>query len=277
SKLSKRQGDVSVEEYIKKGYLKEAILNFAAFLGWNPGSGEENEIFSISELEQAFTLEKVHKAGAIFNIEKLDWFNWRWQKRTYNQELEAMAKEIDAQVGISQPRKDQFDYKFNSAESENLFFEKRAKKLLTMCEKHIPEEFKTDEKKLLKALITVEEKVLRSPKEVSENIRFYYDLPEYDTSLILNEKMVVDPTIAKQSLIAAKEALSKENFTDDLSKIQTTLLEVAQKLGFKNGQVFWPLRSACTGLQFSPGVFEAIWVLGQTETLRRIDVALAKL
>ena len=107
--------------------------------------------------------------------------------------------------------------------------------------------------------------------------QFYYELPEYDTSLILNEKMNVSAQIAQQSLLAAKEALKEAKFTDYLSKIQTTLLETAQKLGFKNGQVFWPLRSACTGLQFSPGVFEVIWVLGEEETLRRIDVALAKL
>ncbi len=73
SKLSKRQGDVAVEQYLTKGYLKEAILNYVAFLGWNPG--DDREIFSLDELIQAFELTKIHSAGAIFSIDKLHWYN----------------------------------------------------------------------------------------------------------------------------------------------------------------------------------------------------------
>ena len=73
SKLSKRQGDVAVEDYLAKGYLKEALINYVAFLGWNPG--DEREIFSLDELVHAFELSHVHKAGAIFSIEKLNWYN----------------------------------------------------------------------------------------------------------------------------------------------------------------------------------------------------------
>lgn len=75
TKLSKRQGDVAVEDYLKKGYLKEALINFIAFLGWNPGEGEEQEIFSMEELIKKFTLEKVQSSGAVFNVEKLNWMN----------------------------------------------------------------------------------------------------------------------------------------------------------------------------------------------------------
>jgi len=71
SKLSKRQGDVAVEDYRAKGYLKEAIINFIAFLGWNPG--DEREIFSMDQLIKDFSLERVGKSGAVFNIEKLNW------------------------------------------------------------------------------------------------------------------------------------------------------------------------------------------------------------
>jgi len=73
SKLSKRQGDVAVEDYRKKGYLPEALVNFVAFLGWNPG--DEREIFSKEELIREFSLERVGKSGAVFNIEKLNWLN----------------------------------------------------------------------------------------------------------------------------------------------------------------------------------------------------------
>jgi len=75
SKLSKRQGDVAVEDYMKKGYLPEALVNFVALLGWNPGEGSDQELFTLDELEELFSLERVSKAGAVFDINKLDWMN----------------------------------------------------------------------------------------------------------------------------------------------------------------------------------------------------------
>ena len=73
SKLSKRQGGVSVEDYLNNGYLPEALLNFVSLLGWHPKN--EHEIFSLSELEKEFSLKHLHKSGAIFDIEKLNWMN----------------------------------------------------------------------------------------------------------------------------------------------------------------------------------------------------------
>jgi len=73
SKLSKRQGDVAVEDYKSKGYLPQSMNNFVALLGWN--KGDDQEIFTIPELVEHFSLERVSKAGAVFNKEKLDWMN----------------------------------------------------------------------------------------------------------------------------------------------------------------------------------------------------------
>ncbi len=78
-KLSKRTGDVAVKEYIEQGYLKEALLNFIAFLGWNPKT--EKEIFSHEELIAAFELAKINKAAAVFDLGKLNFINREWQKR----------------------------------------------------------------------------------------------------------------------------------------------------------------------------------------------------
>jgi len=72
-KLSKRDGDVSVQEYRDKGYLPEALVNFVALLGWNPTA--DREIFTMSEMVAMFDLAKVNKAGAIFDRQKLDWMN----------------------------------------------------------------------------------------------------------------------------------------------------------------------------------------------------------
>lgn len=73
SKLSKRQGDVAVEDYRDKGYLKEALLNFVALLGWN--FGDDKEFYKLEEMIKRFSLDRVNKSGAVFNVEKLDWLN----------------------------------------------------------------------------------------------------------------------------------------------------------------------------------------------------------
>lgn len=88
-KLSKRHGDVSVEDFKEKGYLPEALVNFIAFLGWNPG--DEREIFSLDELKKEFSFEKVSKAAAVFNREKLDWYNKQYMMKMDLDELTARA------------------------------------------------------------------------------------------------------------------------------------------------------------------------------------------
>ena len=85
SKLSKRQGDVAVEDYIRKGYLPQALINFVALLGWNPGT--EQEIFTLEELIQQFSLERIHKAGAVFDIQKLNWMNGYYIRQLPEDEL----------------------------------------------------------------------------------------------------------------------------------------------------------------------------------------------
>lgn len=79
SKLSKRHGAVSVLEYRNKGYWPEALINYLALLGWNPGT--DQEIFSMEELVEQFSLEKIQKGGAIFDEKKLDWVNKEHIKR----------------------------------------------------------------------------------------------------------------------------------------------------------------------------------------------------
>lgn len=107
SKLSKRQGDVAVEDYRNKGYLPDALLNFVALLGWN--RGDDQEIFTLEELVRDFSLERVNKSGAVFNIEKLNWMNGmyiREQDETdYLQTALAKMKEQGVDSGDEQTNK----------------------------------------------------------------------------------------------------------------------------------------------------------------------------
>jgi glutamyl-tRNA synthetase len=92
SKLSKRQGDVAVEDYRAKGYLKESLVNFVALLGWN--AGDDREFYYISELEKVFSLERVNKSGAIFNLEKLHWLNEQHLRAKSDEDILTMLKPL---------------------------------------------------------------------------------------------------------------------------------------------------------------------------------------
>lgn len=90
TKLSKRQGSVAVEDF-KEKYYKPAFLNFVALLGWNPSA--DREIYSMEELSELFRLDKVNKAGAVFDLQKLDWFNFHYIKELPKEELGKMLAE----------------------------------------------------------------------------------------------------------------------------------------------------------------------------------------
>ncbi|MBQ2811370.1 MAG: glutamate--tRNA ligase, partial [Alphaproteobacteria bacterium] len=88
-KLSKRNGDASFQDLVAKGYLPEAILNYIALLGWNPGT--EQEIFSLAELKQLFTAERLNKSPSIFDIAKLTWMNGCYIRNLSPADFHALA------------------------------------------------------------------------------------------------------------------------------------------------------------------------------------------
>jgi len=235
TKLSKRQGDVAVEDYIKKGYLKEAIINFVALLGWNPGAGETQEIFSLDELVEKFDLEHVHKAGAVFDIKKLDWINSQWIKKLSSEEL----------------------YKKSLP-----FFEQKEFYQNANIEKKSPE--------FLKKILIVEQDRLVKLSDVGENNQFFFsDNLKYDKAFLRWKEMSdadLKITLEKSKIIL--ENISENNWSRE--NLEKNLLAEA---GEKRGELLWPLRAALTGTQKSPSPFEVAWVLGKTESLMRIEKA----
>jgi nondiscriminating glutamyl-tRNA synthetase len=85
SKMSKRHGDVMVRDFARRGFFPEALVNFVALCGWNPGS--DNEFYSMQDLISSFTLERVNKAGAVFDYQKLNWMNGEYLKQRDAQDL----------------------------------------------------------------------------------------------------------------------------------------------------------------------------------------------
>ncbi|MBI3124393.1 MAG: glutamate--tRNA ligase [Ignavibacteriales bacterium] len=100
SKLSKRQGDVAVEDYRAKGFLKEALVNFVALLGWN--AGNDKEFYYMNELIESFSLERVNNSGAVFDLEKLNWINAEHLRKKSDLDLLEILKEeiLNSQFSI---------------------------------------------------------------------------------------------------------------------------------------------------------------------------------
>ena len=88
-KLSKRQGDVAVEDFIRKGYLPEGLVNYIALVGWSPEDNQE--IFSMEELIEKFSIDRVSKSGGVFDVNKLNWVNSHYIKESTTERITDLA------------------------------------------------------------------------------------------------------------------------------------------------------------------------------------------
>ncbi len=228
SKLSKRQGDVSAESYIQKGYLPEALINFLALLGWNPGT--EQEIFSLKELIDVFSLDRVHTSGAVFDLEKLDWLQGQWMRKIPQQEF---AKRILPLVAAVYP----------AAEKDALFLERAT---------------------------LIQERILFFSEAPDMLGYFYQaPVAPISLVLNPKQKISVDdvPHIQK-ILVDALSQLSASTWTHE--SIMAALEPAIAASGKKKGQILWPLRAILTGREYSPGAYEVAALLGKDETLKRL-------
>jgi len=176
SKLSKRQGDVAVEDYRDKGYLKEALINFVALLGWN--YGDDKEFYEMDELIRKFSLERVHKSGAVFNIEKLNWLNFEHLRRKPDLEvLNMLRNEIEKSGYTNSNYSDEYLVMVISSMKERVSF---VKEYLTKSpyffsapdqydEKVIQKRWKEDSVDLLKKLSARLKSLSNPTKEDYEN------------------------------------------------------------------------------------------------------------
>ena len=242
-KLSKRTGDVSVEAFLEKWYLPEALLNYISLLGWNPKTTQE--IFSISELIDIFKLDDVHKAGAVFDVERLDWFNSQY---IMSYEAETLWNKLKTYL-------QRYDIQYLEKISE--FPEVFTLKILN--------ELKTRLKKLADF------------KELTEY--FYEDIWELDIELIVNKKMKVENIAdAKKTLQKTLEILENKNLDiENPENIKQIFLEEIQKAEMKNGQVLWPARVALSMQKFSPWALELIYIFGKEKSIQRIQKVLKQL
>lgn len=114
--------------------------------------------------------------------------------------------------------------------------------------------------------------------QIEEAVDFFDELPDYDLEMYRHKKMKTTPEIALQSLKAARKALADLEDWSSEENVHEVLLALPKEMGMKNGQVLWPVRTAVTGKQFTPGgAIEIAWILGKDEALRRIDTGIERL
>lgn len=241
TKLSKRKGDVSVEGYIQKGYLREAILNFVALLGWNPKT--EQEFLSVTEMLEKFDVNNVHKAGAVVDMERLNWFNAHYIKQMAPQRYLEYAK------GFVQKPEGIEDWQFDAA----LYIQKE--RLSAFSE--LPN--------LLQDLFTFE------PTYDSKNI-IWKKSQKDETVSVLEEavKLLQNYEEVQVDLNDSYQQVLEEQMGGIFKK-------KVSELGLPNGNFFWPIRYALSGKDRSPNYFLLIWLLGREESIRRLELAKKKL
>ena len=248
SKLSKRHGATSIDEYRDVGYLPEALFNFMALLGWNPGG--DQEIFSKEELVEKFSLEKVQKSGAVFDAVKLDWMNGEYIRKL---PLENLFEQIKPFLP------DSYNLQPTTYNLRVLALEQPRLKKLSEIGEGAEYFFRRPE---------YNKDLLRWRNMKDENIKAALEL-----SIKILEEEVLPRNIT-----------SAQQLQDKFFSVETkVLLSLSPDIGgFEvggghRGFLLWPLRVALTGKKASPGPFEIMEILGIEESLARIRAAEDKL
>lgn len=231
-KLSKRHGDVSVQDFIQKGYLPQALVNFIAFLGWNPGT--EQELFSLRELIDAFSFEKVAKAAAVFNREKLNWFNAQYIRQLDREAL--------------------FEHVYPFLQNAGVV------------------DHDTDVQ-FIKDAILLEQERSQTLLEIVQNTGFLFARElSYDKDLLTWKKSTLED--AKQKLKAMHDFLQTYEKTWDEQSLHDNVVQWIKANEYGVGDVLWPTRVALSGQKNSPGPFEIMSVLKKEKVLERLMSAI---
>jgi len=243
SKLSKRHGAVSAIEYRTAGYLPEAIINFLAFLGWNPGT--EKEIFSLGDLVKEFKLENIQKGGAAFNQKRLEFLNGFYIRQKSLKDLTELviphfidAKLIEGQKG-----------KYVIVDTKEKISVATLEKIVSLYQSRM--------------------KVLGEVPGISDFF-FKKDI-SYPVDLLRWQKMT-DQELA-DSLDRAEKILSNISEKNWDAKNLENILLLESEQAPNRGYLLWPLRVALTGKEYSAGPFEIAEILGWEETLARVAKA----
>ncbi len=239
TRLSKRHGATSVLEFRRQGFLALAVRNYLARLGWSPKT--DQEFFSDRELVESFSLERVNKANAVFDLQKLEWINGKVLGSTPLATLEPLVRETLREQGLLQGEE---------PASQPAEFRRRVE--------------------LLRG------RARRLTDFGTRGRAFFSDRFEYDPLACQKHVNPSGPDwgalrAALQELVARYQALQ----TFDLENTESILRAIAQKHDLKAGRLIGTVRVALTGEGVAPGIFDVIVTLGRETVLTRINHLLA--
>lgn len=233
TRLSKRHGATAVVDYKEFGYLPDALINYLALLGW--AAGDTQEVFSLDELIEKFSLERVGKSSAIFSPEKLEWMNGEYIRKT---DIETLANRVVP------------------------FLQRKG---------YLPEQVTEEQLEYVRKVVTLEQERLKTLADITQLAGFFFvDKVMYDeeaVNRILKEEHIHDLLEKLKVKLAELSPFSAK-------KVEGLMRGVAEELGLKTSLVFHPLRVAVSGRMVGPGLFDMVEVLGKARVLKRIDDAL---
>ena len=276
-KLSKRDGDVTVEAYRDNGYLPEALINFSALIGWSPyakASGDKSpnikalrsenkglsgkkpnekneEILSLSEIIEKFDYKDMGISGGIFDVEKLDFFNGYYIRQKSVEELTKLCLPYFEREG------------FIKKESKNEF-----KNLLGGGEVDLD---------FIKKVVVLAQDRLKKISEITILTKFFFvsDL-EYDKMMLVWKELSFKEIKNNLEKISEQlEGVDDKNWNQDY--IQDKIISYIKGIEGKNGDYLWPMRVALTGEKASPSPFEVAGALGKEVSLKSIEEGIRRL
>lgn len=231
-KLAKRRGDASFEDLMELGFVPEAVVNYVALLGWSPS---EEDVTEDGKTKEIFSLKELIQAFDYKRISKspavFDIVKLRWMNGEY---IKAMDDEA--------------------------YYERALPVIRETVKKDLD----------LKKIADLVKTRIEVFPDITEKIDFFEELPEYDTAMYTHKKM---KTNSENSLEVLQELLPLYEELEDYSiaGIEKTAMDYVAQKGCKNGQALWPLRTAVSGKQMTPGgAYEIMEILGKEESLKRI-------
>lgn len=243
-KLGKRDGAKDFLEYRKEGYLPEAMMNFLAFIGWNPG--DEREIITPKEFVELFDIKQIHISGGQFNEEKLDWINHEHLKLlSIEKQMEYVSMYIPDSIKNLTNYSKEIINKITPLLMERI---KNAKDIIEMAN--------------------------------NGDLKYFFDKPTYekDSLFFKSSKISKDNKyeILSEYILKAISLLDNVSESDfNKEKVKNAVWSYSEEVG--RGDILWPIRYALSGVDKSPDPFILAEILGKKETLERLEKAVSML
>lgn len=231
-KLSKRHGATAVKDFIAKGYLPEAVLNYISLIGWS--YDDSREFFTKKELEELFSIDKLNKAPGVFDYKKLEWFNGHYIRQKGDDELKELLIPYLEKAGCA-------------------------------VDAHAP-----TGGRLIDGILPLVRERLKVLSDIIPIAAFFFkdiDIEEYNTADIIPKKLDASKTIEILECINLNLNTILEKSEEENEEL---LKALAEKLGVKLGDFIMPIRVAITGSRMSPPIIGSLKLLGYDKVQDRI-------